>query len=379
MPALELSELELAAGTAIGAQKAAALPDTALGAREALERSCVSALAREPCLVSFSGGRDSSGILATAARVARDHGLPAPVPVSLRFPGVPSTKESQWQELVIGHLGLRDWIRIEIGDELDFLGPVARRGLCKHGLLWPANAHFHSPVFERARGGSVLTGIDGDGLFSGGRWRRAQAVLNRREPPVPRDLVRVALAVAPRRARAAAFVFWQPPHASWLRPDTRRTFRRRVAHELASEPRSWPARVAWFARRRYLRLGVHSLALLAKDHDVEVHHPFLDPNFLSALAIAGGPAGYGTRQQAARALFGDLLPADVVQRRTKAEFGRALWGPHARTFASGWKGSGVDHCLVDSELLRRAWSEPNPSLASATVLQYAWLQADSAR
>jgi hypothetical protein len=375
MSVVELSALELASGRAFGAEPSVELPGTTAEPRQALERACEAALVREPCVVSFSGGTDSSTILAIAARVARDRGLSPPIPVSLRFPGVPSSNESRWQELVIRHLGLSDWVRIEIGDELDFVGALARTGLSNHGLLWPANAHFHYPVFERARGGSVLTGFDGDGLFKAWRWQRAQAVLARRESPVPRDVLRVALAVAPRQAREAAFSMRQPLYITWLRPHANRRFVHEIARELASEPRPWPARVAWFARRRYLRLAAHSLALLAADRDVEVHHPLLDPAFLSALARRGGRAGYGTREDAARALVSDLLPADTIQRRSKAEFGRALWGPEARAFAHQWCGSGIDHNVVDANLLRDAWSKPNPPLAAATVLQHAWLQA----
>lgn len=375
MPALEITQLELAAGRVFGAARFVGLPATTLTPREALEHACAAALARPPCIVSFSGGTDSSGILATAVHTARKLGLAAPIPVSLRFPDVPSTEESQWQEVVIRNLGLSDWVRIEIGDELDFLGRLARVGLSKHGLLWPANAHFHVPIFGQASGGSVLTGIDGDGLFSAWRWQRVQAVLARRERPVARDALRLALALAPDLARATAFALRQPMHVSWLRPRARRKFARGIARELAGEPRSWPGRVAWFARRRYLRLGIESLALLAEDEDVDVHHPLADPIFLSALATHGGPAGYGERRDAARALFGDLLPREAVERWTKAEFGRALWGPQARGFVREWDGNGIDHRLVDADLLRATWSKPNPPLGAATVLQHAWLQA----
>src|SRR5687768_13796753 len=55
-------------------------------AREALEQAVLVGLMRPPCVVSFSGGRDSSAVLAIAAHVARREGLPLPIPVSLRFP-----------------------------------------------------------------------------------------------------------------------------------------------------------------------------------------------------------------------------------------------------------------------------------------------------
>jgi asparagine synthase (glutamine-hydrolysing) len=378
MPALPLSRLELAAGVVWGEEPAPELPRRTGDPMEALEQACLPALLRPPCVVSFSGGGDSSAVLAVAVTAARRQGLPLPVPVSLRFPGVPSTQESDWQELVVAHLQLEDWQRVEIGPELDFLSSIARRGLGEHGLLWPANAHFHVPVFERAAGGSVLTGIDGDGLFGGWRWQRAQAVLARRARPSPRDGLRVAFAVLPSGARAAVLQRRHQLHMSWLRAQAARRVRQELAREAASEPRSWPARVAWFARRRYLRAGIVSLGLLAEPHDVQVHHPLADPEFLSALAADGGPAGYGTRLGATRRLFGGLLPTEVVERRTKAEFGRALWGPEARAFAAAWEGGGVDSELVDADRLRSVWREPNPPLAAATVLQHAWLSSAGA-
>src|SRR5687768_3761316 len=80
--------------------------ETALAA---LERACLPALERGRCCVSFSGGRDSSIVLATATRVARREGLPLPLPVTNRFPLAGHTDESHWQELVVRHLGLDDW------------------------------------------------------------------------------------------------------------------------------------------------------------------------------------------------------------------------------------------------------------------------------
>lgn len=370
---MHLTELEVVAGTVFGAGSPVRF---GAGGREpgaALRQACLDALSRPPCMVSFSGGGDSSAVLAAATAAARVHGLADPIPVSLRFPGVASTEESEWQEAVIAHLRLEDWIRVEVSEQLDFLGEVATQGLERHGLLWPANAHFHVPVFERARGGTVLTGLEGDGLLGGWRWQRAQAVLARRVHPVPRDVLRIPLALAPPPIRAAAIGRRLSLPSPWLRPSARRRLARAVGRELAGEPRSWGDRVAWFARRRYLQVGLRSLALLAAEHDVELRHPLLDPGFLSALAVQGGEAGYGTRLEARRALFGDLLPPEVLKRRTKAEFGPALWGPEARAFAARWDGRGVDPELVDPDELRRTWSQENPPLAAATVLQHAWL------
>ena len=96
-----------------------------------------------------------------------------------------STEETEWQELVVDHLGITRWDVIEIGDELDLLGPIAQRSLRRHGLLWPPNAFFHGPMLERARGARLVTGFDGDGVLGSWRWARAQSVLSRRVRPVP--------------------------------------------------------------------------------------------------------------------------------------------------------------------------------------------------
>ena len=118
--ALVLTPLERAAGLVAGpyvnADPLPPAPDTR-SPRQVLEDVIVANLARTPCVVSFSGGRDSSSVLATAVAVARREGIPLPVPVSLRFPGTPSTDETEWQELVIRHLGVTDWERIVIGAE----------------------------------------------------------------------------------------------------------------------------------------------------------------------------------------------------------------------------------------------------------------------
>jgi asparagine synthase (glutamine-hydrolysing) len=373
--ALALTRWELAAGTAIGADETAPrLPAPGDGSeREALAAAILPALERSPCVVSFSGGVDSSAVLALAVRVARERGLADPVPVSLRFPGVRSTEESEWQELVVAHLGLSDWQRIEIGGELDFLGEVARAGLAAHGLLWPANAHFHMPVFARAAGGSVLTGLDGDGLFRGWRWQRARAALARPGAAEPRDALRVALASAPPALRAAVILSRLPAQRPWLRGPADWRVRARLAVAAGSEPSRWDTRIPWYARQRYLKLGLHSLALLAAAHHVDVVHPLLDPGVLATLAARGGRAGYGTREQAMGRLFGDLLPRALLARRTKGEFGAALWGEQARTFAANWDGRGLDLDLVDPEALARVWCRDNPPLAAATLLQAAWL------
>ena len=214
------------------------------------------------------------------------------MPATLRFAGAPTTQETDWQELVIGHLGLADWEVIELGGELDHLGELACGALRRHGLLWPANAHFHEPLFARAAGGSLLTGLDGDGLL-GSSWAPVRAALARPGPVELRAVLRAGLAVAPARVRAARRRRQPLEGLSWLRPAAADHVRRAWADDTAGEPIRWDRRVGWYARRRHLRLGVHSLGLLADAHDTRVSHPLLDPGFLAALAAEGGRGGFG--------------------------------------------------------------------------------------
>ena len=78
-----------------------------------------------------------------------------------------------------------------------------------------------------------------------------------------------------------------------------------------------------------------------------------------------------------RALFADLLPDEVLARRTKAEFSEPMFGPLTRRFANDWDGhAGLDGRLLDADALRRVWSAPHPHALSATALQAAWLASE---
>jgi Asparagine synthase len=378
--AIALTALERACGRVFGA--AAVGEALVLDAsndrapREALTECVVDALRHPPCVVSFSGGWDSSAVLAIAVAAAREHGLAPPIPVTLRFADAAGTEESAWQELVIAHLGLTDWEVVHVGSELELLGEVAQAGLAEHGLLWPANAHMHVPVFQRARGGRVLTGLDGDGLLGGWRWQRSQAVLHRRMPLTPRGLRAVGLAASPVPVKRRRLSQTATPSLDWTAPTHRRVIARALTDEQGvTQPRQWRRYLEWYARRRYLAVGLDGLDLLARDHGVTVTHPLIDHRHLGALGHDGRSGGYGSRRDAMVHLFGDLLPPALLARRTKALFDEALWGPHARAFAAEWDGRGLDQQLVDHDALRAAWRRPSPPLAAATLLQEAWLAA----
>jgi hypothetical protein len=341
--------------------------------RQALEAVIRPALLRPPCLVSFSGGRDSGAVLAVAATLARREGLPLPIPATNVVRAAPDADESAWQEMLIRHLGLTEWVRIEHDDELDLIGPYAQRVLNAHGLLWPANAHFHLPLLDAARDGSMLTGIGGDELYCAAQRPRAAAVLARQVPVRPRDVLSVGFAVAPRAVRRAVIARRSEVGLPWLRPPARRRVTAMLAAEAAAEPRALAERMVWWQDMRYLRIGAESIARIATQTSTLLVHPLLSSRFWSAVGNLAGPTGFAGRTEGVAALFGDLLPPEIIARSSKANFDRVFWTDRARAFARDWDGAGVPAEWVDRRELARHWSSPNPSVPSSVLLQAAWL------
>ena len=369
-----LTPLEIASGLVLGSEDI--LPGTADAppagsARAALRSVMLPALAAGPCVVSFSGGRDSSAVLAVATEIARAEGLPLPIPATNVFRGAPRADESVWQEQVIRHLELHDWVRVELHEELDCVGPLARSILERHGLLWPFNAHFHAPLLEAARGGTLLTGIGGDELLGTSEWARAGAVLARAVRPVPRDVLRVALVLSPRPVRRKVLQRRGRGIAQlgWLTPAANTALDRAVADTVAAEPLRWSTRWSWWRRRRETRIGLESLGLVARDRDAEIAHPLTDRAFVSAVARMAAAERTYDRTALMRALFSDLLPRPVLERSSKAGFGAVFWGPDSRALAASAAGESEALEVVDQDGLRRAWAVETPDAHSFLLLQ----------
>jgi hypothetical protein len=314
----------------------------------ALERVVTAALQRSPCLISFSGGHDSSLVLAAATRAARREQLPLPVPVTWRVTGAPRAEETAWQEAVVDALQITDWIRLPAGDDLDFVGPVATDVLRRHGLLHPANAYVHAPLLKQAAGGTLLTGVGGDQVL--GRLRR------------------------PRRPS-----WWPQPGGSvppfgWLYPPAARRVRRGLRREYRARPIRYEGRPAWASGRRDLALTRRSLALLGRDTDTDVVHPLLDPGFLASICTMGvSPESAGGRAGLLGQVFGDCYPDAVLRPRPKATFGEVFWRRHTRSLVAAWDGAGIEPSVVDQAQLRREWDRAQPDLGTAMLVQQAWL------
>src|SRR5579884_1278464 len=374
-----MGAFEIACGEVLGGDLAPApLSTSTLTPADALEQALLPALARPPCLVHFSGGIDSSLLLALALRAARHHGLEAPVAYTRRYPGLAESGEDEWQETVVAHLSPLEWEKRVVTDEADLVGPVAAPSLRRHGVLWPSTVHTHGPDLERARGGSMVSGEGGDEVFGPRRLAPLRALVTRRVRATRRNVVVAGLALAPvavRRAAARHDLRGVP--TPWLRPAARRALEDALAHDAATEPYDWRRAVQAHPRRRGVYLAQETMRTVAAEADVLRVDPLLDPGFLAAYTTAGGRLGPLTRVDAARRFFGDLLPSAVVERRSKATFNGAVWNVHTRAFLERWNGEGVDPALVDVDALRAVWAAPQSNAMSFSLLQSCWLAADT--
>ncbi|MGE0877300.1 MAG: asparagine synthase-related protein [Acidimicrobiia bacterium] len=342
--------------------------------RPAIESVVLEALQRPHCFVSFSGGVDSSILLAVATSVARRHGLDDPIPITKRF-RAEGTDERSWQELVVRKLGLHDWLVLELDGELDLIGDRSLHALRRFGLAWPAPLWADIPVFEAARGGALLSGEGGDEILG---WRRFTpiAFFMNGARPTPRRLSYLFKALAPaslrrRDARREAIGGYD-----WLRPEPRREAMAAWVEMATGEPLRPAHGLEWVWRHRGPQLALRNSRALAGEHGVDLFHPLFDERFVGALAGAQRLRDWRGRPSLAERYFGDLLPHDVLTRPTKARFDHVYFGAATRSFVREWDGTGVDATIVDVDSLRRVWQRPVIDGGTALLVQQARLAAD---
>ncbi|MGH3997694.1 MAG: asparagine synthase-related protein, partial [Pseudonocardiaceae bacterium] len=161
----QMEPLEIAVGWVHGYDLKPLPPGPHAAPCQVLDQILRRYLTRSPCLVAFSGGRDSSVVLAAAVATARREGLPLPIPITLTYPRAPDTDEASWQRQVLDHLGITERVVLVVHDEHDAVGPIATPLLLRHGVMSPPNVAPTWRMMDRARGGAVLTGEGGDEVF----------------------------------------------------------------------------------------------------------------------------------------------------------------------------------------------------------------------
>ena len=323
-----LTELEVASGIVVGQGSG---PRFTMDARftpiEVLRARAQSLLLKTPCVVAFSGGRDSSAVLAVLVDVARREGLPEPVAVTVRWDDDQLSDESEWQEQVIATVGAQNWEILRPGTDLDLLGDEATSILEGQGLMWPPPSYALRPIIRRAAGGVFLSGEGGDEAFGLWPYGHLWATIRNRKIPSQGDLRALALGLAPRPIRRRRWKHNLPPYQRWLRPEALRQTADALADDQADDPLSWGRYQVVSRRRRSTDLFVATLDRLCALEGSTYSAPFLEEEFLASLGAWGGPLGRGNRTEVMTALFSDVLPGPVLARSSKASFGGVFWGP----------------------------------------------------
>jgi asparagine synthase (glutamine-hydrolysing) len=133
---------------------------------ELLDQAVSRCLAGGPTAIYLSGGFDSVSVAAVAADASRRQGLPAPVALSLAFPG-PECSEEDVQRRVAADLGFPQ-LMVPFGEAVGQAGLLAAAlDMCG---TWPAPmlnpwrpAYFHLGLQGKGRGcEAILTGGGGD-------------------------------------------------------------------------------------------------------------------------------------------------------------------------------------------------------------------------
>lgn len=377
----DLSALEIASHIVLGSEDTGDRPRPAPDASPiaVLERSLLQALLRPPCIVAFSGGRDSSALLSVAARVARREGLADPIPATLLFPAARLSDEADWQAQVIDHLGLTSWVRQTFTDELDLVGPVAQASMRRDGLPYPYNLHLLATLIAQARGGSFVTGLGGDQYLNPAG--PSLDILARRRRPSGRDILHLGLDVSPRPVRRFVLRNRVGLEFPWLRPEANAQLSSAWREAFLREPLRCDRRLWSLWRSRLMRHTIRRIAASGEQADVAVHQPFAEVGFVAALARHAGATGFASRTSAMHALFGDVLPAELVGRATKASFNEVLWNRHTRAFIEDIDEAELKRALValeldalvDSSALAAHWAAPDPLANSFLLLQACWL------
>ncbi|MDQ1725166.1 MAG: hypothetical protein QOG52_2194 [Frankiaceae bacterium] len=376
-----LTDVEIAWGWPYGIDPSvpARPPSAQPTARSVFDGIIRDALVSGSCAVSFSGGRDSSAVLAVAVDVARREGLPLPAAVTFHYPGDADADEREWQELVVRHLKVDDWQRVDASEGTDLLGAAATEALRAAGRpIFPAAAGLWPWRVQQHSADVWLTGEYGDNVMGVQRATPISHLVRRRGRVRAPYWWAAAMALAPSPVWAR-YSLGDDSSLPWLRPEVVPLRRAAARADALTEPRWWDDNVWHVGRVRSVTMGNRVVHALAAGAGATLVEPFGTDAFRAAWAREGGRLGFPGRTAAMRSLFADVLPEAILARQTKATFNAGLVGPATREFIDGWTGSGVDSDLVDPEQLAANWQTGSPHALSLLLMQQAWLAQTGAQ
>jgi hypothetical protein len=368
-----LTTLDVAYGMPLGKRRRRRLAPSAGSLGEAVERVFAGCFEQGRCYLPFSGGRESTMLLAVAASYARRHGHMDPVPVTLRFADPALAGQRRVQEQVIAHLALNDWESVDVDGQLDLVGPVARRILLRTGPMWPANAHMMVPLIEAAHDGVfvLVTGLMD--FFAFWRWAPLAAVVAGQRRPRLDDLTLLAGTLMPLSLRARYLSRRMGPPPTWLRPAAEHRARALMARRQADVPVRFDHALMEQTTHRCFESATSAFQAIGEAVGTMIVQPLRRDDVVAAIAGAGGRRGFGDQRAMLERLCERLVPRELMIPRPVPSLTATFFADATRQFAAGWDGAGLDESIVDPEALRRTWLSDRPDTRTGCLLQYAWL------
>ncbi len=329
-----------------------------------------SSLDDRPVYVEFSGGCDSSVVLAAAAAVCRRVGHADPVPVTFRFPEYPETDESSFQDTVVEALGLTAWQCFESPD-MELLGGPSRAAQRSLGVAWPPQVFTRAAIWSELEPGVLLTGEGGDEVLGPPLFNPLRSVASaarRRDAAAAAQAARLAVMGSSQRARLIVSgnpLGWEVP---WLSPELRQEVFALAAHEAAQEPIRRTSWARWYLRAPSVHRMESNLRWFGASFGLDVRCPLMAPAVVWAAVDVVPPYRRRTRTQLLHAAFADTVPGVVRSRTSKIHLTRPFFGGSTKAFAAHWDGSGLPPG-IDAEWLRHEWlTSDEPHAGSAMLL-----------
>jgi asparagine synthetase B (glutamine-hydrolysing) len=346
------------------------------GVWETLVRAIVREVDHSPVYVQFSGGCDSSLVLAAAVEACRRTDHTPPIPVTLRYPNLPETDESDYQDLVVGHLGLTEWRIHQEPDGFDLLAPAAIEGLRRFGLVWPAPPLAMLHFYRSHEPGLWLNGEGGDESLGprriGGLFNAWNAARRKQGRAVAGNL---ANTFAPQSVRERRIRIYDHVDLGWLSPDLQ-------AEYLGVARRYWtwqPLRPSRYAER-YLELPAvqlarHNIAAIGGLAGHKVCMPLMSPDVVHVVTDCSTSQDVRSRTRVLRRHATEHLPSEIVNRRDKRFMGPVFFNSATREFARRWDGR-TSYVEIRASWLKEEWMKPEPSAMTMLLLQHAWLESE---
>lgn len=323
-----------------------------------------------PVYVEFSGGCDSSVVLAAAAAVCRRVGHADPVPVTFRFPEYPETDESTFQNGVVEALGLTTWQLFQSPD-MELLGAPALAAQESLGLAWPPQVFTRAAIWGQLEPGVLLTGEGGDEVFGPpliNPLRSFASAARRRDVVAAARAARLAVMGPSQRAQfivSSNPLGWEVP---WLSTELRREVFALAAQEAAQEPIRRASWARWYLRAPSVHRMESNLRWFGASFGLDVRCPLMAPGVVWAAVDALPPYRRRNRTELLHAAFADTVPGVARSRTSKIHLTRPFFGRSTKAFAAHWDGSGLPPG-VDAAWLRHEWlTSDEPHAGSAMLL-----------